>query len=356
MKNLLIFVSLLFVGLLTTGQEQPQPPVPELLFHKTEHNPTFITFTNNMDTGLITPGDWLFASKDGKVYGSGPVKTPLSAIVAFGKDKWDPGFEVGDNIQIGLYDHESNRFLALQGNAISMYDRKPTPLQWQPMAFYSFTINGIGDELGLLIDPVLSKVQVKIKVNTDTIKAGDKVFINAVGSNTKDVMVLVNGRGYVEEVKRWLTGFGWVTHIYTAADDDKTVIINAAGISSFAAEMATEQKLIHVKPKITEPEVPSLDPVIFRSDEYGFKIEKRPIVSRATKQKMYDILYIVAEDDIDYRAVLNKSDGSKSGISGKLKFGEERNTGIFERNGVKVDSIEFIFINQKRVSLTVDLQ
>jgi hypothetical protein len=337
----LILIAFLFVAFIASGQ-----PAPELLFHKTEPNPTFIKIENSSEISMITPGDWFFAYAENTVYGSNPIETAI--VAAFGKDPETAGFAYNEVIKIGLYDVETRKFYEINGSVKSWMDKKPAAMKWQPLGLYLFDILNIGDEIGLIADHELSEVKLTIEANTDTVKPGEKVFLKVLAKNTGDPFVMAQGNGTIEEVKRWLSGFGWVTHIYTPADDDKTVFINAAALSNFTKGMATAQHQITVESKVTKPGEPAGDGVIYENVEYGFKLEKR------TRGAM-ELIYLIPNDQFEYRLIMSRSNGSKSLNAGNIPAGGSKLITPIEMNGVATTELQFQFINKKRVNFKIEL-
>ncbi len=321
-------------------------PTPELLFHKTEPTPTFISISNSTDNAIFSLGDWVFAYSDDKCFGSAKLSDGM--LPAFGEDSWQNGFKYGDKIKLGLFDFETGKFYQLEGNTTDWLKGESTQLKWYPLGLYKFEITGVGEEIGLIADPELSEVKLTIEANTDAVKPGDKVFLKVRAKNTGDPFVIAQGNGTIEEVKRWVSGFGWVTHIYTPADNDKTVFINAAALSNFTKGMATAQQQITVESKVTKPGEPSGDGVIYENAEYGFSLEKR------TRGAM-ELVYLTPNDQFEYRLILARSDGNKSLNAGNIPAGGSKLITPVEMNGVATTELQFQFINKQRVNLKVKL-
>ena len=262
MKQLtMIFAALLFALFATA-----QPPAPELLYHQTEPNPTFIK-VSGITVDFADAEDYVFVyGSANRCYGATRLYSDPVFVAAMGND--DPsgvtGFAPGEHIQVGIYDAQSGRFYKLSGQAYNYISNAETTLIWQPLSVYTYEVTQSAGEVNLMIDKELAAVKLNIRAPASIkVKEGNQLFISIDEQNVKNVTLTKTGSGTLEKIRRWVTGQGWATYLYMLPENDETnIVFTATAQSAWDRSIVTATHQVAVDREYFKPGK------IFFSNEY----------------------------------------------------------------------------------------
>lgn len=298
-------------------------PVPQLLYHKTQPAPAFIS-VSGLSIDFIDTQDYIFTyTADSICAGSYKVFGDPCFVIASGKDQWSPGFSYREQINIGIYDSQSNKFYKIEGKTKDWNNNTVQPF-YMALNMLRFEITNTGDEMTLKVDSALSASELKYtRMNKiiDVYKDAN-LFFNVVSKNMTDVQTsVVQGGGTVEVVDRWIKDH-FVNSLYKAVDTDEIVVIKTTGQDVFTGEAkeawATVQ-VINSKPATPEP-VSDTGTMLYSCDR--FKLVKKEL------KNFGDFIFIESLTDYPVWVQLSfyKSDGKR--VSSILRSDSNGGRGI----------------------------
>lgn len=170
-----------------------------------------------------------------RCYGATRLYSDLVFLAAMGNDSPSgvSGFAPGEQIQVGIYDAQSGRFYKLSGQAYNYITSAETTLTWQTLAVYTYEVTQVAGDVSLMIDKELAAVKLSIRAPASIkVKEGNQLFISIDEQNVKNVTLAHTGNGTLEKTKKWVTGQGWVTYLYTLLENDETNIVFTATAQS----------------------------------------------------------------------------------------------------------------------------
>ncbi len=231
MKHLTMIIAALLFALFATAQ----PPAPELLYRQTEPNPAFIKVAG-ITADFADSEDYVFVyGSANRCYGSTKLYSDPVFVVAMGNDSPSGvhGFAPGEQIQVGIYDTQSDKFYELSGQAYNYITNKETLLKWHPLTVYTYEVTQVVRQIELTIDKELSAVKLSlIAPDAVKIKETNQVFIKVSEQNVQNVDVSTNGNGAFTKTARWITGQGWAQYQYTISDADISSVTFTANAES----------------------------------------------------------------------------------------------------------------------------
>ena len=228
-------LSMLLLFAVFTSALFAQPPAPELLYRQTEPNPAFIK-VSGITADFADAEDYIFVyGSANRCYGATKIYFDPVFVVAMGNDSPSgvSGFAPGEVMRVGIYDTQSNKFYELSGQAYNYITNKGTALTWHPLSIYTYEVTHVVRQIELTIDNELAAVKLGIEApSIIKVKEGNQLFISIDEQNLKNVTLTHTGSGTLEKVKRWVTGQGWVTYLYTLPENDETNITFTATAQS----------------------------------------------------------------------------------------------------------------------------
>ena len=263
MKQLtMIFAALLFALFATA-----QPPAPELLYRQTEPNPAFIKVAG-ITADFADSEDFVFvySATTNRCYGSTKLYSDPVFVVAMGNDHPSGvhGFAFHEKMNVGIYDTQTGRFYKLEGQAYNYINNNETTLTWSPLQIYSYEVTQSAGEVNLMIDKELAAVKLNLRAPASIkVKEGNQLFISVDEQNVKNVTLTKTGSGTLEKTKRWVTGQGWATYLYTLPENDETnIVFTATAQSAWDRSIVTATHQVAVDREYFKPGK------IFFSNEY----------------------------------------------------------------------------------------
>lgn len=246
MKHLTMIIAALLFALFATAQ----PPAPELLYRQTEPNPVFIKVAG-ITADFADSEDYVFvySATTNRCYGYTRLYSDPVFVAAMGNDHPSGvhGFAPGEVIQVGIYDTQSNKFYELSGQAYNYITNKETSLKWHPLTIYTYEVTQVVRQIELTIDNDLAAVKLGIEAPLlIKVKDGNQLFIKIVDQNVKNATLSHTGNGTLTKTKRWITGQGWVTYLYTLSENDKTNVTFTA-----TAQSAWDRSIVTATHQVT---------------------------------------------------------------------------------------------------------
>jgi hypothetical protein len=315
-------------------------PAPELLYHKTQPNPAFIS-VSGLTMDFVDQQDYLFTYTDEmKCAGYYQFTGNPGFVLAMGKDQWDPGFDFREIINIGLYDTQTDTFFKLKGNATD-WNNNPTDLIWMSLNLLRFEVTGLDGEIELQVDTELSETVLKIEGpdtwNLDT--ENESYIFNVKEKNMLSHILTASQSGEIKQVKRWFND-QWNNYQYTPASDNvKNVTFTAVGQSKWTGEIMQAQKLVQFL-RLEDPEPPAGEVNLIADNEH-FKITTEPFREFGT----FTFIENKTGEKLGLTVTHERADGSKVNWSKGLKKGEKLRM-------LKSDDFKTVHVNWIKVAVS----